>query len=109
MKLREICVKNFRGLVDVTIPIEDTTILVGENNSGKTALLEALRFALLPRGTASRRNPFHEYDYHMVKASDSPQASEGIRIELWFLEDAPDEWPDSLIQALIQSICFLMV
>ncbi len=103
MKLREIIVKNFRCLVDVVVPISDTTVLVGENNSGKTALLEALRIAL-PRSAVGRGTPFNEYDYHMVKDSDSPQTSEGIVIELWFREDAPDEWPDSLIQALTDII-----
>jgi len=59
MKLREIRVKHFRNLVDVTIPMGDTTVLIGENNSGKTALLDALRIALprsvAARGTGSRR------------------------------------------------------
>ena len=100
MKLREIRIKNFRCLVDVSIPITtDTTVLVGENNSGKTALLEALK-AALPSSTAGRIRPFDEYDYHMVKDSDSPQTSEGIVIELWFREDLSDEWPASLVQAL---------
>lgn len=99
MKLREIIVKNFRCLVDVAVPISDITVLVGGNNSGKTALLDALRIALA-RTTPGRGALFDEYDYHMVKAGDSPQTSEGIVIELWFREDAPDEWPDSLVQAL---------
>ena len=103
MKLREIIVKNFRCLTDVTIPIADTTVLVGENNSGKTALLEALRI-VLPQRAAGRETPFDEYDYHMVKADDSPQSSGGIVIELWFREDASDEWPDSLVQALTDII-----
>jgi putative ATP-dependent endonuclease of OLD family len=103
MKLREIIVKNFRCLVDVSIPVVDTTILVGENNSGKTALLEALRMAL-PRSAASRRDPFDEYDYYMTKDTDSPQSSAGIVIELWFREDRSGEWPDSLIQALTEVI-----
>jgi putative ATP-dependent endonuclease of OLD family len=99
MKLREIIVKNFRCLADVAIPIEDTTVLVGTNNSGKTALLDALRIAL-PQRAAGRENPFEEYDYLMVKAEDSPQSSGGIVIELWFREDVPNEWSDSLVQAL---------
>jgi len=103
MKLREIIVKNFRCLVDVAIPISDTTVLVGANNSGKTALLEALRIAL-PWRMAHREAPFDEYDYHMVKDDDSPQTSEGIVIELWFREDAPDEWHNSLVQALTDII-----
>ncbi len=103
VKLREIIVKNFRCLEDITIPVADTTVLVGENNSGKTALLEALRI-VLPQRAAGRETPFDEYDYHMAKANDSPQASGGIVIELWFREDASDEWPDSLVQALADII-----
>jgi len=99
MKLREVSVKNFRCLVDVTVPITDTTVLVGENNSGKTALLDALGIAL-SRRPGGRASLFDEYDYHMVQASDSPQTSEGIVVELWFREDSPDDWPDSLVQAL---------
>lgn len=100
MKLKEIKIKNFRCLVEVSVPIdENNTILVGENNSGKTALLDAMR-AALPRTTAGRGTPFEEYDYHMVAANDSPQSSDGIVIELWFREDQTDEWPSSLMQAL---------
>ena len=103
MKLREVKIKNFRCLVDVTIPIGDTTVLVGENNSGKTTLLDALRI-ILPRSQAGRGTPFDEYDYYMSKTGDSPQTSEGIVIELWFREDKSDEWPDSLVQALTDII-----
>jgi putative ATP-dependent endonuclease of OLD family len=103
MKLREIIVKNFRCLADVAIPIQDTTVLVGENNSGKTALLDALKIAL-PRSQQGRGTPFDEYDYYMSKAGDSPQTSDGIVIELWFREDKPDEWPDPLSRALNEII-----
>jgi putative ATP-dependent endonuclease of OLD family len=99
LKLREVGIQNFRNLVDINIPIEDTTILVGENNSGKTALLDALKIAL-PSSSASRRTAFDEYDYHMSKTHDSPQTCKGIVIELWFREDSPNEWPESLVQDL---------
>ena len=99
MKLREIKLQNFRNLVDISIPIDDTTILVGENNAGKTALLDALKIAL-SNNTTSRKSPFDEYDYYMSMADDTPQTSKGIVIELWFREDASDEWPETLIQDL---------
>ena len=60
MKLREIIVKNFRCLVDVTVPITDNTVLVGENNSGKTALLEALK-AVLSWSPGRRGTLFDDY------------------------------------------------
>ena len=105
MKLRELVVKNFRNLVDIRIPVDDTTVLVGENNAGKTALIDALRVAL-PRTSFGRTNPFDEYDYHMSTPEDSPQTSQGIQIELWFREDASDEWPKSIIQALAEIVQF---
>ncbi len=103
MKLREVKIKNFRNLADVSIPINDTTILVGENNSGKTAFLDALRIALT-RTTFGKSSPFDEYDYYMDSVGDTPQSSEGITIELWFQEDEANEWPDSLVQALTDII-----
>jgi len=103
MKLREVSIKNYRCLVDVTVPIEDTTILVGENNSGKTAFLDAIR-AVLPQRVTGKTLSFDEYDYHMCKKSDSPQTSEGIQIELIFREDKSGEWPQELIQALNEII-----
>jgi len=103
MKLREIKIKNFRCLVDVTIPIADTTVLVGANNSGKSALLDALKIAL-PRSVSGRMTAFDEYDYFMTKSNDSPESSEGIVIELWFKEDHSGDWQDSLMQALTDVI-----
>jgi putative ATP-dependent endonuclease of OLD family len=78
-------------------------VLIGENNSGKTALLEALRI-VLSRNSVGRGPLFDEYDYHMCKVGDGPQTCDGILIELWFREDKPNEWPDSLIQALTDII-----
>ena len=44
MKIREVTVKNFRLLEDVHLCLEnDTTLVVGRNNSGKTSLTELFR------------------------------------------------------------------
>ena len=98
MKLRHVKINNFRSLKDVSVPISNTTVLLGENNSGKTAFLDAIRLAL--RAAVSRTSPFGDYDFYLADSADSPQTSEGITIELWFKEDAPNEWPDALAQAL---------
>ena len=37
MKLRNVAIKNFPCLKIVSFPIADNTVLIGENNSGKTA------------------------------------------------------------------------
>lgn len=98
MKLRRLLIKNFRSLVNIDIPIKDTTILIGENNVGKTALLDALKIVL--NWNKNQTTHFKEYDYHMATADDSPDTCEGIIIELWFKEDKPNEWSSSLKQDL---------
>ncbi|MBN1568519.1 MAG: AAA family ATPase [Acidobacteria bacterium] len=104
MKLRHVSIKNFRSLVDVSIPIEDSTVLVGENNSGKTAFLEAMRIALPFRTSFGKSSPFNEYDFHVFQNGDSFKTSPGIIIELWFREDQSDEWPEPLVQDLTDII-----
>jgi predicted ATP-binding protein involved in virulence len=46
MQLRRLEIENFRGITKLDLAIWDTTVLIGENNTGKTAVLDALRFAL---------------------------------------------------------------
>ena len=65
MKLREVRIENYRNLKNIRMPIGDTTVLIGENNSGKTAFLDAIRTAL-QRTTSGKGNPFDEHDYHMT-------------------------------------------
>lgn len=43
MKLREIILQNFRGYYNETrIPVDDLTALIGQNDVGKSTILEAL-------------------------------------------------------------------
>lgn len=37
MKLRRFQIENFRGIIDLDLELGDTTVLIGENNTGKTA------------------------------------------------------------------------
>lgn len=59
MVLSTLTLRNFRSCYDTTIPLRsDMTVLVGENNSGKSNVIEALRLVLTPLG--SRRTRFFE-------------------------------------------------
>ena len=44
--LKQIRVHGFRGLDNIEIDFEPTTVLVGTNNAGKTTLLKALQLAV---------------------------------------------------------------
>ncbi|WP_425567140.1 AAA family ATPase [Sphingomonas cynarae] len=45
MKLTKIIVENFKGIVVAELPLRDTTVLVGTNNSDKSSALQAIHFA----------------------------------------------------------------
>ena len=44
---RKVRLRNFRGFDDHVVPLRDLTIIVGENNAGKSTIVEALRLAAL--------------------------------------------------------------
>ena len=47
MRLSKITIDNFRGIKHVDVELErDMTVLIGENNVGKTSVLEALQLCL---------------------------------------------------------------
>jgi putative ATP-dependent endonuclease of OLD family len=99
MRLRHVRIKGFRAFKDVSVPIDDITVLVGENNAGKTAFLDAIRLVLARPN--NRSSSFEDYDYHLRrKGSDSAEARENILIELTFREDQSDEWPETIMQGL---------
>lgn len=56
MKVNRITVKNFRGIDEngVDVPISNLSILIGDNGTSKTAILEALFFCLMRNLTSSR-------------------------------------------------------
>ncbi len=46
IRLQSVRIKGFRGFKNIEVDFENTTVLVGTNNSGKTTLLKALQLAL---------------------------------------------------------------
>ena len=75
------------------------TVLIGENNTGKTAFLEAIRICLdRLRGRSS--NVFHEYDYHLQEEKSTPSEAAPIEIELSFVEPELDAWEEEIVQEL---------
>lgn len=58
-------------------------IFIGENNSGKTALLDLIRNIL---GRVTQTAFFNEYDYYLDESIQNPQDSEGISVLFVFEE-----------------------
>ncbi len=99
MQLRRLEIENFRGITKLNLAIGNTTVLIGENNSGKTAILDALKFAL--RSVRTRRGcAFEEYDFHLPTSNAEPSGAPAISIRLTFREDQPGDWNNQQVAKL---------
>lgn len=104
MKLKDITIENFRGIRSLHLPLDSLTVLIGENNTGKSTVLEALRL-VLTRGFGVRRDGrFTEYDFHLKDAAATPQTAAPIFINLHFAEEQESEWPDTVVQQMSEVI-----
>jgi len=48
--LREVRIQNYKSIIDLTLPLTNYTPLVGQNNAGKSNILEAIKWFLQPSG-----------------------------------------------------------
>ena len=99
MRLTTVEIHNFRCIENLTVDLDETTVLIGENNSGKTAFLEAVRICL-ERLRGRGRSPFDEYDYHLPDDESTPVDAAPIEIELSFVETETEPWAEEVVQAL---------
>lgn len=100
MRIKEVEIENFRGIRSIKIPLDKLTVLIGENNCGKTTILDSLRIALTRGYMVKRGNPFSDYDYRLSSPELSPEDADPISITIHFAESQPDEWPEEIIQKL---------
>ena len=99
MRLTAVRVRNFRCIKDLSVDLDQTTVLIGENNSGKTAFLEAIRICL-ERVRGRGRGPFNDYDYHLPDDQSAPADADPIEITLSFVEPEATPWGDEVVLAL---------
>ena len=98
MRVTAVRIENFRGIKQLELKFDEITVLIGENNSGKTAVLDALRLCL--RDLGPRRVVFDALDFHLSDADAEPSSAEPIQIEISFSEQKMGEWNDQLIRRL---------
>ena len=103
MRVSRIEIRNFRSIRHLVVELGETTVFVGPNNAGKTAILDALRIALTRRW-GQRGTGFTEYDIHLADDDDDPKTSAGISIEIHMQESDPEEWPDGVSEDLDQIV-----
>jgi AAA ATPase-like protein len=45
-QMKSVAIRRFKRIEEVQIPLTDTTLLIGANNSGKSSILQAIHFAV---------------------------------------------------------------
>ena len=99
MRVTTLHIENFRGIKRLDLDLDELTVLIGENNTGKTAVLDALRICLRELGPR-RRVVFDMLDFHLADARSEPATAAPIRIEITFSEQEADEWSGALVGRL---------
>lgn len=87
MKLKEVSIQHFRSLKNTCVKFQkDLTVLIGENNSGKSSVLDLLEYALNYIHSTSRtsdRNLPNEADYTLLDPASNRHADQ-IEITITF-------------------------
>ena len=103
MRVSRVEIRNFRSIRHVVVDLGQTTVFVGPNNAGKTAILDAIRIALTRRW-GKRGTGFAEYDIRLSGDTDDPKASPGVSIDIHVQESEPEEWPAGIAEDLDQIV-----
>jgi len=83
MRLTHVLIENFRGIARMDLPLDRLTVVIGENNHGKSSLLDVLERCLGGPGTPP---PTH-FDPTDFRRTPAP-TPEPIRVVLTFEHDA---------------------
>ena len=81
MKIFSVEIENFRGIRSAKLLLPDHAVLIGDNNTGKSSVFEAVDLALGP-DRLSRRPPVDEHDFYHGKylPIENPKVTEGAEI-----------------------------
>lgn len=82
MRVTHLTIKNFRGIRSASILLPQHGVMIGDNNTGKTTVLEALHLVLGP-DRLNRQPPIDEHDFFQSKylAKTADNAGEAVGYE----------------------------
>ena len=99
MRITNVRIKNFRGIQDLEIELGEVTVLIGENNTGKTSVLDALKLCLHDLAP-QHRDVVDGLDFRLAESGSEPYSADPIEIELVFSDRIGDKWNESLARDL---------
>lgn len=106
MRITRLHIENFRSIRNLDIELGETTVLIGPNNAGKTAILDAARI-VLTRRWGQRGTGFTENDVHRSDPEGDPRTLPPVRIVIVMEEPRRDDWDPDMVAALEDIITIL--
>ena len=115
LKVSRLTIQNFRGIKTASLLLPDHAVLIGDNNTGKSTVLEAIDLVLGP-DRLNRRPPIDEHDFHLSSYLSKPIAEVAAAVDVLEIDDAlvaaeqendaeaNDEGPKIVIEATITSL-----
>ena len=80
LKVCRLNIKNFRGIKTAAVLLPRHAVLIGDNNTGKTTLLEALDLVLGP-DRLNRQPPIDEHDFFQGNYLAKGVEAGGVAVE----------------------------
>lgn len=102
MQITRLHIENFRSIRNLEVDLGETTVFIGPNNAGKTAIVDAVRI-VLTRRWGQRGTGFTENDVHRSDPDSDPRKSPPIKIVMVMEETEPDYWDADMV-AVLQDI-----
>lgn len=99
MQVTKAQIENFRSVPSLEVSLDETTVFIGPNNVGKTAIVDSVRIALTRRW-GQRGTGFTEFDVHAPEPDGDPRSLPPVAIQLSLEERTPGDWPEEMVQAL---------
>jgi putative ATP-dependent endonuclease of OLD family len=99
MQISRVRIENFRCVRALDLKLDETTVFIGANNTGKTAIMEAVRIAL-SRRWGRRGTGFTEYDVHRPGENIDPKTAPPVSVFLHWEDSTAASWDPDMVAAL---------
>jgi predicted ATP-dependent endonuclease of OLD family len=90
VRIAQVSIKNFRGISEGTLTLPGHVVLIGDNNSGKSSVIEAIDLALGP-DRINRVAAIDEHDFHAGRYLDGDGNPIPIEIEVTIVDLSPEQ------------------
>jgi putative ATP-dependent endonuclease of OLD family len=99
MRISRLRIENFRSIRNLEIELGATTVFIGPNNAGKSAILDAVRI-VLTRRWGQRGTGFTEHDVHRSDQGGDPRTLPPVTITLILEEPQAGAWDGDMVASL---------